>query len=72
MGEMTNACNIFIRRLKGRDRMGHLSVDERYISLGNIKMVLEDVGWKGVHWIHLTQDRDLWALVKTVMDLPVP
>jgi hypothetical protein len=33
----------------------------------------EDLGWEGVDWIHLTQDRDQrWALVNTVMNLRVP
>jgi hypothetical protein len=31
------------------------------------------IGWDGVDWIELAQDRDQWrALVKTVMDLQVP
>jgi len=36
----------------------------------NIKMDLEEVGWEGVDWIHLAQDRDQWRdLVNTVMNL---
>jgi hypothetical protein len=27
---------------------------------GNIKMDLRDIGWEGVDWIHLAQDRDQW------------
>jgi hypothetical protein len=39
----------------------------------NIKMDLREIGWSGMDWIHLTQDRDQWrALVKTVMNLRVP
>jgi hypothetical protein len=31
------------------------------------------VGWDGVDWIKLTQDRDQWrSLVNTVMNLRVP
>jgi len=34
----------------------------------NIRMDLREVGWEGVNWIHLTQDRDQWqACVNTVM-----
>jgi hypothetical protein len=39
----------------------------------NIKMDLREIGWDGVDWIDLAQDRDQWrALVITVMNLRVP
>jgi hypothetical protein len=39
----------------------------------NIGMVLREIGWEGVDWIHLAQDRDQWwALVNTVINLWVP
>jgi hypothetical protein len=39
----------------------------------NIKMDLGDIGWDGMDWIDLAQDRDqLRALVNTVMNLRVP
>jgi hypothetical protein len=39
----------------------------------NIKMDLREIGWDGVDWIELAQDRDQWrALVNTVMNLRVP
>jgi hypothetical protein len=39
----------------------------------NIKMDLRELGWGGMDWIDLTQDRDQWrALVNTVMNLRVP
>jgi hypothetical protein len=38
----------------------------------NIKMDLREVGWRGIDWIDLAQDRDrLWALVNAVMNLRV-
>jgi hypothetical protein len=38
----------------------------------NIKMDFREVGWGGVDWIDLAQDRDRWrALVYTVMNLRV-
>jgi hypothetical protein len=36
-------------------------------------MDLTELGWDGVDWIELAQDRDKWrALVNTVMNLRVP
>jgi hypothetical protein len=39
----------------------------------NIIMDLRQIGWDGVDWIHVAQDRDQWrALVDTVLNLWVP
>jgi hypothetical protein len=39
----------------------------------NIKMDLGEIGWDGVDWMELAQDRDHGrALVNTVMNLQVP
>jgi hypothetical protein len=39
----------------------------------NIKMDLREIGWGGMDWIDLAQDRDQCrALVNTVMNLRVP
>jgi hypothetical protein len=36
------------------------------------RMDLREIGWGGVEWIHLAQDRDQWrALVNAVMNLGV-
>jgi hypothetical protein len=36
----------------------------------NTKMDLREIGWGGLNWIDLAQDRDQWrALVNTVMNL---
>jgi len=38
----------------------------------NIKMDLQEVGWWGMDWIDLAQDRDRWqALANAVMNLQV-
>jgi hypothetical protein len=39
----------------------------------NINMDLREIGWDGMDWIDLAQNRDKWsALVNTVMNLLVP
>jgi hypothetical protein len=39
----------------------------------NIKMDLTEIGWDGVDWIDMAQDRDQWrALVNAVLNLQVP
>jgi hypothetical protein len=39
----------------------------------NVRMDLREIGWGGMDWIDLAQDRDQWrALVNTVMNLRVP
>jgi hypothetical protein len=36
-------------------------------------MNLREIGWSGMDWIDLVQDRDQWkALVNTIMSLWVP
>jgi len=38
-----------------------------------MRMNLREIGWEGVDWIHLAQDREQWqALVNMVMNLWVP
>jgi hypothetical protein len=39
----------------------------------NIRMDLREIGWDGMDWIDLAQDRDQWrTLVNTGMNLRVP
>jgi hypothetical protein len=41
--------------------------------MDNIKIDLREIGWDGMDWINLAQDRDKWrAFVNTVMNLWVP
>jgi hypothetical protein len=41
--------------------------------VANIKMDLREIGWNGMDWIYLAQDRDQCkTLVNTVMNLRVP
>jgi hypothetical protein len=44
-------------------------VDGRII----LKLDLQEVGWGGMDWIDMAQDRDRWrAVVSAVMNLQVP
>jgi hypothetical protein len=59
-----NAYRIFVGKPKGRPR-------RRWVD--NIKMDLSEIGWGGMDWTDLAQDRDHWrALVNTVINLRVP
>jgi hypothetical protein len=49
------------------------SQKERYRWVNNILKNLRELGWTGVDWIDMAQDRDQWrALVNTVLNLRVP
>jgi hypothetical protein len=68
-GEKRNAYRILVGKQEGKrplGRPGSMWVD-------NIKIYLRVIGWGGMDWIDLAQDRDQWrALVNTVMNLRVP
>jgi hypothetical protein len=58
-----------VERLEGRRPLGR----PRRRWEDNIKMDLQEVGWVGMNWIQLAQDRDRWrALVNAVMNLRIP
>jgi hypothetical protein len=39
----------------------------------NIKMDVREIGWDGVDWIDMAQDKNQWrALVNTALNLRVP
>jgi hypothetical protein len=61
---MTNAY-ILVRKSEAKRQLGR----PRRRWVGSIRMDLGQIGWEGVDWIHLTQDRDQWRdLMKTVMN----
>jgi hypothetical protein len=69
MGETRNAYRILVGKPEGRRPLGR----PRRRWVDNIKMDLRGIGWDGIYWIELAQDRDQWrALVNTVMNLRVP
>jgi hypothetical protein len=58
-----------VRRPEGRRPLGR----PRYRWEDNIKMDLQEVGWGGMDWVDMPQDRDRWrSLVNAVMNLWVP
>jgi hypothetical protein len=41
--------------------------------MDNIKIDLKEIGWNGMDWIHLAQDREHWRpFVNMAMNLQVP
>jgi hypothetical protein len=69
MGEKRNAYRILVGKSEGRRPLGR----QRRRWVENIKIDLREIGWDGVEWVDLTQDRDQWrALVNTVMNFRVP
>jgi hypothetical protein len=68
MGEGRNLYRVLVGKPEGKRPLGR---PRRRWEVG-IKMDLEEIGWGGVEWIHLAQDRDRWrALVNAVMNLRV-
>jgi hypothetical protein len=69
MGETRNAYMILVGKPDGKRPLGR----PRRRWMDNIKIYLREIGWDGMDWINLAQDRDQWkALVNTVMKLRVP
>jgi hypothetical protein len=68
-GAKKNAYRILVGKPEGRRPLGR----PRRSCVDNIKMDLREIGWDGINWIDLAQDRDKWrTLVNTVMNLRVP
>jgi hypothetical protein len=68
MEETTNAYRILVGKPEGKIPVGRPI--RRWVD--NIKMGFREIGWDGMDWIDLAQDRDQWRdLVNTVMNLRV-
>jgi hypothetical protein len=69
MGERRGAYRALVGKPEGRRPLGR----PRRRWEDNIRMDVREVGWGGMDWINLAQDRDRWrALVNAVMNLQVP
>jgi hypothetical protein len=69
MGEGRGAYRVLVRRPEERRQLGR----PRGRWEDKIKMDLQEVGWGGMDWIDMAQDRDRWrAVVNAVMNLRVP
>jgi hypothetical protein len=69
MGEKRNAYRILVGEPEVKRSLG----SQRHRWGGdNIKIDLREIGWDGMDWCNLAQDKDQWrALVNTVMNLQV-
>jgi hypothetical protein len=68
-GEKRNAYRILLGTPEGKRPLRR----PRRRWVDNIKMDLRGVGWDGMDWIDVAQERDRWrALVNAVMNLRVP
>jgi hypothetical protein len=69
MGKITNAYKGLARKPEGKRPLKR----HRRGWEDNMRLDLREIGWKGVDWMHMTQDRDQWwGLVNTVMNLRAP
>jgi hypothetical protein len=69
MGEMRNVYRLLVGKPEGKRPLGR----PRCRWVDNIKINLLEIGWGGVDWTGLAQDRDKWrALENAVMNLRVP
>jgi hypothetical protein len=69
LGDKRNAYRILVGKPEGKRPLGR----PRRRWVDNIKLDLGEIGWGGMDWINLAQDREQWgALVNTVMNLRVP
>jgi hypothetical protein len=69
MVEKKNAYRILVGKPEAKRPLGR----SRHRWEDNIIMDLREIGWGGIGWTDLAQDRDQWRpLVNTVMNLRIP
>jgi hypothetical protein len=69
LGEKRNAYRILVGKPEGKRPHGR----PRHRWVDNIKMDLREIGWDGVDWMDMVEDRNQWrALVNMILNLRVP
>jgi hypothetical protein len=69
MEEKRNGHRILVGKPDGKRPPGR----QRRRGVDNIKIDLREIGWGGMNWSDLVQDRNQWrALVNMAMNLRVP
>jgi hypothetical protein len=69
MWEKRNAYRILVGKPERKRPLGR----SRHRWVESIEINFREIGWGGMDWIDLVQDRNQWrALVNTVMNLLVP
>jgi hypothetical protein len=62
---------MFVGKPEGKRPLGRPR--RRWVDNIKIDLIVREIGWNGMDWIDLAQDRDQWrALVNTAMNLRVP
>jgi hypothetical protein len=65
MRQKRNAYRSSMGKPEGKSPLG----TPTYTRKNEIKIDIREIGWGGIDWIHLAQDRDQWqALVNTVLN----
>jgi hypothetical protein len=59
MGEKRNACRKLVGKPEGKRPLGR----PRRRWANNVEMGLREIGWRGMDWIDLAQDRDSGGLL---------
>jgi len=69
MGERRGVYRVLVGKPEGKRPLGRPS--RRWED--NTKMDIQEVGYRGMDWFELAEDRDRWrALVNAVMEIRVP
>jgi hypothetical protein len=67
MGQMINVYKIWIGRSEGKGPLGR----PMYRWEDSIKVDLREIGWEGVNYSHLAQDRDRWRALANIDEASV-